>query len=167
MIYVLRLVHILSGAFWYGSVMFIFRFLMPSIRAVGPAGGPVMAQLNQRKLSIALMGAGILNVGSGIWLMLIVSGGTPGPWMQSGMGRTLGTGAALTIVALLLGMIVVAPATRRMGAIAGGIAKRGGPPSPEEMAEMGRLQQRNGVGTAIIATLLTLTVIAMAVARYV
>ena len=167
MIYVLRLVHILSGAFWYGSLIFIARFLMPSIRAAGPAAGPVMAQLNQRNLSLGMMGAGILNVASGIWLILIVSGGTPGPWMQSGMGRTLGIGAALAIVALLVGMIVVAPVTRRMGALSAAIAKRGGPPSPEEMAEMGRLQQRNGVGTAIIATLLTITVVAMAVARYV
>ena len=167
MIYVLRILHILSGAFWYGSVIFIARFLMPSIRAAGPAAGPVMAQLNQRKLSLGMMGAAIVNVGSGIWLMFIVSGGAPGPWMQSGMGRSLGIGAAAAILALVAGMVVNAPVTKRMGELSAAIGKRGGPPTPEEAAEMGRLQQRNGVGTAIIATLLTLAVVAMAVARYV
>ena len=167
MIYVLRIVHILSGAFWYGSVLFLLRFLIPSVRAVGPAGGAVMAQLNQRRLSTVLIGAGSLTVGSGIWLMLIVSGGTLGPWMQSGMGRTLAMGASLAIIALLIGITVNAPTTRRMGALAATIAKRGGPPSPEEMAEIGRLMKRNGIATTIVATLLTLTVMAMAVARYV
>jgi uncharacterized membrane protein len=167
MIYVLRILHILSGAFWYGSLIFIMRFLMPSIRAAGAAGGPVMAQLNQRKLSLAMMGAAIVNVGAGIWLMFIVSGGNPGPWMRSGMGRTFALGGAFAILALIVGMVVVAPVTRRMGTLAATIGRRGAPPTPEELAEMGRLQQRNAVGTAIIAVLLTLAVVAMAVARYV
>ena len=78
MIHGLRLLHILSGAFWFGAVIFSVRFLMPSLRAVGPAAGPVMAQLNQRKMSAAFMGAAIVNLASGIWLMYVVSGGAVG-----------------------------------------------------------------------------------------
>jgi hypothetical protein len=167
MIYVLRVLHILSGAFWYGSLIFVARFLMPSIRALGPAGGPVMAQLNQRKISPAFMGAAIVNVGSGIWLMRIASGGAMADWMRSGMGRTLGIGGALAILALVVGMIMIAPGARRMGHLAAAAAKRGGPPPPEEVAEMGRLQGRDRVGTLIVTVLLTLAVMAMAVARYV
>ena len=167
MIYVLRLLHILSGAFWYGAVIFSARFLVPSLRAAGPAAGPVMAQLNQRRMPLAMMGAGIVNVGSGIWLMFLVSGGAPGVFMQSGMGRTLGIGAALTILALIIGMIVPPPAARRLGEIAAAAAKRGGPPLPEEAAEIARLQKRLGTSTIIVATLLTLAISAMALARYV
>ena len=105
MIYVLRLLHILSGAFWYGALVFSARFLMPSLRAAGPAGAPVMAQLNQRKMPFAVMGAALVNVASGIWLMLIVSGGAPGMWMRSGMGRTLATGEGLAVLALIIGML--------------------------------------------------------------
>lgn len=166
MILVLRLLHILSGAFWYGSVIFTARFLMPSLRAVGPAAGPVMAQLNERKLSMALMGAAIVNVGSGIWLMLIVSGGDMGTWMRTGMGRTLAFGASCAILAMIVGMIVNPPAVKRLGEIAAGAAKRGGPPSPEEAAEAARLQKRMGTATVIVAILLTLAVSGMAVARY-
>ena len=166
MIYVLRLLHILSGAFWYGTVIFNARFLMPSLQAVGPAAGAVMAQLNQRKIHIVLMGASILNVVSGIWLIFIVSGGAPGVWMKTGMGRAIGIGSALTILAFLSGMFTTAPAAKRMGAIAAAAAKRGGPPTPEEVAEVGRLQKHVAIGTIIAAALLTLAVSAMAVARY-
>jgi len=166
MIYVLRLVHILSGAFWYGSIIFSARFLMPSLRAAGSAAGPIIGQLNQRKMPAAMMGAGIANVASGIWLMFLVSGDAPGVWMQSGMGRTLGIGGAFTILALIIGMVMNPPAAKRLGKIAAAAAARGGPPPAEEVAEVARLQRRLGEGTIIVATLLTLAVSAMAVARY-
>ena len=166
MIHALRLLHILSGAFWYGAVIFSVRFLMPSLRAVGPAAGPVMAQLNQRRMSVALMGAAFVNLGSGIWLMFIVSGGAPGEWMKTGMGRTIGAGAACAILAMIVGMIVNPPAVRRMGQIAAAAAQRGGPPSPEEAAEVQRLQKRMASANVFVAILLTLAVSAMAVARY-
>ena len=166
MIYALRLIHILAGTFWYGALIFITRFLMPSLRAVGPAAGPVMAQLDQRRLSTAMMGAAILNVGSGIWLMFITSGGDIGAWMHTGMGRTLGFGGGLALLALIVGMTMNPPALWRMGAIAAAAAKRGGPPTPDEAAEVMRLQKRLALGSIIPAILLTLTVSAMAVARY-
>jgi hypothetical protein len=44
---VLRLIHIVVGAFWVGSLVFIAAFLIPAVRATGPAGGPVMRHLTQ------------------------------------------------------------------------------------------------------------------------
>ena len=147
MIYVLRLLHILSGAFWFGAVIFSVRFLMPSLSAVGPAGGPIMAQLNQRGMTRAFMGSAIVNLISGIWLMFIVSGGAPGEWMKTGMGRMIGAGAACAILAMIIGVIVNPPAVKRLGQIAAAAAKRGGPPSPEEAAEVQRLHARSGSGS--------------------
>jgi uncharacterized membrane protein len=166
MIYLLRLLHILSGAFWFGALIFSVRFLMPSLRAIGPAAGPVMAQLNQRRMSAAFMGAAFVNLGSGIWLMFIISGGAPGEWMKTGMGRTIGVGAACAILAMIIGMIVNPPAVKRMGQIASAAAQRGGPPSPEETAEVQRLQKRMGSANVLVTILLMLAVSAMAVARY-
>ena len=166
MIHALRLLHILSGAFWFGAVIFAVRFLMPSLRAVGPGAGPVMAQLNQRGMTVAFMGSAIVSLGSGIWLMFIVSGGSLGEWMKTGMGRTIGAGAACAILAMIVGMIVNPPAVKRMGQIAAAAAKRGGPPSPEEAAEVQRLQKRMASANLFVAILLTLALSAMAVARY-
>ena len=166
MIHALRLLHIVSGAFWFGAVIFSVRILMPSLRAVGPAAGPVMAQLNQRKMSAAFMGAAIVNLVSGIWLMFLVSNGAVGEWMKTGMGRVISAGAVCSILAMIVGMIVNPPAVRRMGQIAAAASKRGGPPSPEEAAEVLRLQKRMASANVFVATLLTLAVCAMAVARY-
>jgi uncharacterized membrane protein len=167
MIQVLRLLHILSGAFWYGAVIFTARFLMPSLEAAGPAAGPVMMQLTKRGLSQAIMGAAIVNVVAGVWLMFIVSGGDVGTWMKTSMGRTLALGATFAIVAMIVGMILNVPAAKRLGAIGAAVGKRGGPPTPEEIAEMTRLQGRLRSGAVIVAVLLTLAVAAMAVGRYV
>jgi uncharacterized membrane protein len=167
MIFVLRLVHILCGAFWFGAVVFNALILMPSVRAAGPGAGPVLAQIGQRRVPMVMMGAALLTIGSGIWLMMLVSGGNMEAWMQTGMGRTLGTGGALAILTLVLGMALSAPAARRLAAITQGAAKRGGAPTPDEAAEIARLQKRMGVATVIVTVLLSLTVATMAVARYV
>jgi hypothetical protein len=166
MILVLRLLHILSGAFWYGSVMFNAGFLLPSLGAVGPGAGAVVGQLNKRGLPQALMGAGIVTVASGVWLMFLVSGGDIGNWMRSSMGRTLATGGTFAILALIIGMIMNPPAAKRLGAIAAAIQQRGGPPTAEETAQLAALQGRLRMGTVIVAWLLTLAVAAMALGRY-
>ena len=167
MIILLRFIHIISGAFWFGAIMFNARFLMPSIKAAGPAGGAVMAQLNQRKLTNALMGAAILNVVSGVWMMFALSGGDMAAWMRLPANQVFSTGGTLAIVALIIGMIMNPPAVKRIGAIVGAAAKRGGPPTAEEAAQIEALQARLRTGTVIVATLLFLAVTAMAVARYV
>ena len=166
MIFVLRVLHIVAGAFWFGAIVFTWRILIPSVRRAGPAAGPVMAQLNQSRMTQMFMGAAIVNVLAGLGLMWVVSGGDMKSWMQSNMGKTFATGGALAILALIIGIAMNPPAVKRMGAIQAAVAKRGGPPTPEEAAQMEALQARIRKGTAIVAVLLTLTVIAMAVARY-
>ena len=166
MIHALRLLHILSGAFWFGAVIFSVRFLMPSLRAVGPAAGPVMAQLNARKMSIVFMAAAIVNLISGIGLMYAATGGAVGPWMRTPMGQTIGWGGVCAILAMIVGMIVNPPAVKRMGQIAAAATQRGGPPSPDEAAEIQQLQKRMARANGFVAILLTLAISAMAVARY-
>ena len=165
MIYVLRLLHVLGGAFWFGAFVFVARFLMPAVKAAGPGAGPVMAQLGKR-IPQAMMGAAAVTILSGIWLLKIVSGGAPG-FMGTGFGRTLGIGAVSAILALTLGMIINVPASRRMAVVNEGIGKRGGAPTATETAELQKIMARLGMGTMIAGTFLTIAVAAMAVARYV
>jgi hypothetical protein len=87
--------------------------------------------------------------------MFIMSGGAPGVWMKTGMGRTIGAGAACAILAMIVGMIVNPPAVKRMGQIAAAATQRGGPPSPEETAEVQRLQKRMANANVFVAILLT------------
>ena len=54
------------------------------------------------------------------------------------------------------------PANRRMGAIAAGAAARGGPPSPEEFAQLTRLRDSIGMLVRVIGVLLLVAVVTMA-----
>lgn len=168
MVYVLRLVHIISGVFWVGSVMFTALLLAPTLRALGPGAGPVMNQLVKvRKLPMVMMVASILTMGAGIWLLVVASAGQPGVWMRSGPGMTFGIGAVFAILAFVLGMAVNAPTSKRLAALGSAAAARGGPPSAEEQAEMQRLQGRLSMASQIVTGLLVLATGAMAIARYV
>src|SRR5262245_12376373 len=122
MLPILRLVHVVGGVFWVGSVLFVTFVLMPTLRRAGPAGVAIMKDLG-RRMSMIMIVSAILTMGAGIWLMMIQSGGAPGVWMLSPMGRTFGIGGALAILAFLLGISINAPAASRMSAIGQTIAK--------------------------------------------
>ncbi|MGH7497637.1 MAG: hypothetical protein ACREL3_02165 [Gemmatimonadales bacterium] len=167
-VHLFRLIHILAGAFWVGAVVFVACFLLPSLRAVGPAAGPVMQQIAQvRKLPLVMMTAAILTILSGIALYWRDSAGFSGPWMHSGQGTVFGIGGVLAIVAAIFGMIFTSPNAKRMGALAAEMKGAGRPPTPEQVAEMQRLQERIGRFTTIVMVLVVLATAAMAVARYV
>ncbi len=167
MIILLRFLHILSGIFWAGGTFFAARFIVPSLKAAGPAARPVLAELGKRRVPVIMMVTALVNVGSGIWLMPLVSGGDVDAWMRSGFGRTVGLGALSAILALLLGALVGMPTNRRMGAISAAAQARGGPPNAAEAAELERLQARSTIVAMIGTGLLFLAATAMAVARYV
>jgi len=86
MITILRLIHIVFGVFWVGSVLFATFILMPSMKASGPAGMTLMKELG-RKMSTIMMVAAIFTVGAGIWMMILFATGAPG-WMHTTTGRT-------------------------------------------------------------------------------
>ncbi len=168
MIHFLRLVHVLAGVFWVGSALFMAAFIVPTVRAIGPAGGQVMQQLGQvRKVPVYMMSSMALTLLSGIALYWRAAGGFGNGWAGSGPGITFGVGGVLAILAAALGLTMGMPTARRLGALAGSIAKSGAPPSAEQMAEMQRLQGRMSTVGALGAGLLVLATAAMAVARYV
>src|SRR5215203_1645829 len=168
MLITLRLIHILAGAFWAGTAIFTVAFLIPTIRALGPAGGPVMQHITQvRKLPLYFLGAGILTLISGIGLYSRASAGFSNAWMRSGQGTTFGIGAVLAIAAMVIGMLVTSPTAKRVAALGATIAGAGRPPSPEQQAEMQRLQARMGKTSLVTTMLLVGATAAMAVARYI
>jgi uncharacterized membrane protein len=165
----LRLIHVVVGVFWVGSVTFITLFLVPTIRDAGPAGGVIMQQLTQvRRMPIWLMAASILTLLSGITLYWHDSAGfSSSSWLASGTARLFGLGGLLAIVATVVGMGVNLPAARRLGALAARLQAAGRAPTPEEGAVMQGLQRRLAVAGMLAMVLLLLAAAAMATARYV
>ncbi len=164
----MRLLHIVLGAIWVGFAVFVAMFLMPSLRAIGPAGGPVIAQLVAvRRFPLYMMSLAILTVLSGIGLYWHDSEGFSSAWMHTPGARAFGAGAGLAIIAVILGMSVNSPTGKRMSALAVAMRSAGGPPSPEQMAELERQHRRMAGASTVAAVLLVLAAAAMAVARYV
>jgi len=165
----LRFVHVVVGVCWVGAIVFIAVFLLPAVRAAGPAGGAVMQDLTQvRRVPALLTVGGILTVLSGLALYWNDSAGFASKaWLASGTGMTFGFGAAMAILTLVIGSAVNAPTAKRIGALGGAIRAAGGPASAEQAAQMQRLQTRLLNAQRLTAVLLLLATAAMSVARYV
>jgi hypothetical protein len=162
----LRLLHIIFGSLWLGATIVNAYFLLPSVRSVGPAAGPVMMEVMQRRrMQLWINLAMTVAILSGLGLFGIHESAAHGAFSRSRMGMTLVIGAVLAIAAAGVGGAMAQPAGRKLGAIAQ--RSGGAPPSPETLAEMRRLQARVGRALSIMSILLLLSAATMAVARYV
>jgi len=79
LIIIARVIHISSGVFWGGAVLFVNFLLGPSVMAAGPDGAKVMQQLVKRHYFEIVIGAATLTIVSGFYLIWVASGGFAGP----------------------------------------------------------------------------------------
>jgi uncharacterized membrane protein len=164
---VLRLVHVLGGIFWVGSMTFNAVFLMPTLAGLGPAAGPVMAGLQRRRLPTVLPVVALLTILSGVRLMQVTSVGFSAAYFETAAGQAYAFGGLTAIVGFLVGIVFVRPAMVRAGALGTEMAA-----APDDAAratlaaELGRLRDRTRGGNAVVLVLLALAAVAMAVARY-
>jgi uncharacterized membrane protein len=167
-LYALRILHIVVGVFWVGTVVFMAAFLTPSVRAAGPAGGAVIQQLmGARRLPLWIMGAMVVTLLSGLGLYWRDSAGFQSAWLASGAGKTFGLGGGVAFAASILGMAINMPTARRLTEISGRLQAAGRPPTPEEQATLAALQGRLSRASVVAAVLLVTATLLMAIARYV
>ena len=165
---VLRLLHILAGVFWAGAMLFLAHFLGPALGDAGPAGGAVMMALVKRKMLTIIPLAAIVTILAGFWMFWIDSEGMQGPWLHSHQARTLSIGALLALIALVIGLAIVRPTQLK---ILGMMREIGplpeGPDKQLRLATVAPLRAKAMAAGKAVAGLLSLAVIAMAIARYV
>jgi uncharacterized membrane protein len=162
-----RLIHIFSGVFWVGATYMMLGFVEPSVKATGEVGKKFMQQIGLKSKFSPIMGLmGILSSVSGLIMYDKISG-FRGAWISSATGLSLTLGGLFGLLALVFGFVIQFRTSGRMKALAGDMAAAGGPPSPEQMAEMGRLSERMSLGGRISAVLMTLSLAGMSVAQYV
>lgn len=164
---ILRLLHIVLGVFWAGTVFFTTLFLFPSISEAGPDGAKVGAALQRRRFMEIMPPVGGVTILAGLLLYWKVSGGFQPAFMHSGMGVTLGLGAAAAIAAFVVGMVVMRPAMTRAGTLSQQIAQAAPDQRQAMLAEAQSLRLRAFRASQIVAVLLLIAVTAMALARYV
>jgi hypothetical protein len=162
---VLRLIHILGGIFWVGTMLLLAGFLLPTVRAVGRDGGRFMQLLmQQHRLQFYLGLAAGLTVLSGLIMYIRMVVVTHGTWAGSRPGIAYGVGAVAAILAAAIGGGIGSSSGRKMLALGQAIGSAG--PSAEQQAELSRLQSRMAFGARFGATLLVVAAGAMAIARY-
>ena len=163
---VLRLVHILAGVFWIGGVVMLAGFIEPTVKATGPEGNKFMQRLAGGNLTMFLTLAGPLNVLAGLLLYLKDSAGLSTAWITSPTGLGFTFGAIFGLAALGVGLFMSRPAVTGLAAIGKEVQGGGKPPTPEQLGRIGKLQEKLSQATVLTALLLTITLIAMASARY-
>ncbi len=165
---ILRVVHVVLGVFWAGAIFMVALFVQPAIAASGPEGGKVMVALVKRRLLDIVPGAALATILSGLWLLSRDSSGFQGQWMGSRMGMALSTGGALAIVGYLIGMFVMRASTLKAMALGQSAAQLTDAAAKEAaMGQVQALRRRAALAGRTVAVLLALTVVAMAVARYI
>jgi hypothetical protein len=166
-ILVLRLVHVLSGAFWFGSVVTTFVFVQPVVLALGPEGQRVMVHvLRDRRFLDAVLGAALLTAIAGGLLFWRDSAGLQLSWVFGSFGIGFTVGGVAGLLALLVFIFVGYPTTRRVAAIGARLEAERRPPTAEEQAVLARSQTVLRPLGVVVLVLVTLAAAAMATARY-
>lgn len=163
---VLRAVHILCGIFWLGGGIYSSVFAVPAIAKAGPAAGPIIAELQRRKLFTILPLAALLTMGSGVRLLWIASGGFSGHYFHTMQGHIYAVAGAMSVIGFLVAMFVSRPASVRLGALAAEMATADADRRRALEPTMAGLQTRATVGTVLAVGLLTVAALGMSVARY-
>jgi uncharacterized membrane protein len=164
---ILRVVHIAAGTFWVGAAFVLFLFIQPSVKALGPEGQRFMGHLAvKRKLPMLITLAAAFNVLAGILLYWRASDGFDADWISSGPGVAFTVGGLAAIITLALGLSISKPTVDRIGALGQEIAASGGQPTPPQASEMQLLQARFVQMGRLSMVLLTIAVVAMAIARF-
>jgi uncharacterized membrane protein len=162
-----RLLHVLLGVFWVGAVLFTTLFLVPAMQDAGPDAGKVMAGLLRRRFMDVLPVVAIITILSGFWLYWHVSSGFSPEYMGSRSGMAFGTGGAITLIAFIIGFMIMRPAMTRAATLAPSAAQAAPEARAAQMAEVQALRQRGAQAGRWVAGLLTLAAVTMAIGRYV
>lgn len=161
---VIRGLHVLAGTFWVGAAIVMAGFLAPTSRRVGQSGAAFMRELNTRsRLPLATNIAALLTIVTGFWLLWRMSGGLNPYWFASSYGATLTVGMVAALAAYAISVGIQRPAMQTIARAQG----QGGTPDDSAREALARAQARITMGGRAGAVLLAVSVICMAVARYV
>ena len=159
----LRLIHIVGGMYWFGAVMAMYFFVTPTVAATGDAGQQFMRHLGAKSgFSNSILRAAIGTALAGAWLFWIDSSGFQSDWMRSSAGIGFSIGGFFGAVALVFGIIV----NRTIAAIGKLGTQIQGQPTPEQLAQIQKLQKRNGSAMRHAVYALIGSAVFMALARF-
>lgn len=164
---VLRFVHIVASVCWAGGALIFFFFVEPTAKALAPMGSQfVQHMVTKRRYSIFMAMASTLTVLSGALLIWQIAGGRWLDYMSTGPGLGFVLGSVVGALVYLVGMFGVKPRADRMAKIGQEIQAAGGPPTPQQGAELHKLDKEMSTLGLIDIVLVAVSLTLMATARY-
>jgi uncharacterized membrane protein len=162
-IWLLRIVHIGAGVFWFGGVLMMTFFIGPTVGAMGEAGPKFVRHLvRNMKFTTRMSIAAGLTALAGFLLYWHDSSGFKSAWVMSGAGTGFGIGAVFGMVGFVFGILI--------GRTTNALVKLGeqiqGKPSPEQMTQLQVLQKQQRTFSMAASITLSLSVIFMAIGRF-
>lgn len=163
----LRLIHVAGGALWAGAAIAYLFFFEPTAAALGPAAPKFMQHLvDKRRYPVFMNVASMLTIVAGLGLLWLVSGGLNVAWLTSGPGLGFTIGSVAALVAFGIGFFGIRPRAQRLGQLGAAMAAAGGPPTPEQGAELQRLGAEMHTYERWDVAFLMISLVTMATARY-
>lgn len=163
----LRVVHVFGAALWVGAAVLYLFYIGPSVKATAPGGMQFLQYFIARKKYPQYMGIiATLTVLSGAVLYWRDFGGSLSTVLSSGFGLGITIGTVASIIVYILGMVAISPRGERLGVLGGQIQASGGPPTPEQVAEMQKLEKELHTLEWVDFILLAIAMVTMATARY-
>jgi hypothetical protein len=168
MFIVMRTVHLVLAAIWFGAVFFMAMYLGPVVGEVGPPGGAVMAGIVKRGFDRVMAIVGGLTVVTGIGLYSRLTQGFDTSLIATKTGMIFAIGGLFGFAGAAIGGAVVGRTSKALFAL--GTTMSTMPDGPEKaaaMQEVGVLRARIASGSRLLLIVLTVAMVLMAVGRYV
>jgi uncharacterized membrane protein len=163
LIWLLRILHIVSGVFWVGGALAMNVFVGPSLGATGQAGKQFAGYLvGKTRFTTVMTGAAMTAVTAGLILYIIDSAWFTSAWERSGPGIGFGIGALFGLIGLVTG-VMNGNNIKAMGALGAQIQ---GQPTSEQAAKLAAIQNQQSWVIPVNTYSLLVAVTLMAVARY-
>lgn len=165
---VLRVLHLVCGMFWVGSMLFLSVFLMPAFQQSGSASAVVMARLLRPRFLITLPVAALVTLLTGFTLAWRDGGNNLAVFARTPSGQVFTMSGGLAVVAFVIGFLVSRPSSEEMARL---LARLSTLPDDEARTAVGArlaiVQRRSALAGQAVTVLVVLTAIGMAVARYI
>ena len=164
---VLRLVHVVSSLCWAGGGFVTFLFLEPTAKDLEPTGMQFLQHMvGKRRFNMFMVVNSTLTVLSGALLIWQFTGGNLSAYMSTGPGLGFALGSLVGIAVYFVGMFGVGPRAGKLAKIGDAIQLAGGPPTPEQVAEIQKLDKEMSMYSKIDFWMVALSLALMAIARY-
>jgi hypothetical protein len=141
-------------------------FIEPTVKATAASQKFMQHFMGRQRYALFMNITSGLTVLAGALLYWRDTGGQILAWIQTGPGLGFTLGSLVAIAVYLIGFFMIRPRAERLMALSKQIGMAGGPPTPEQAAELGTLDKEMGKIGRWDAVLLTISLVLMGTARY-